>query len=86
MIIKFWVPKYGENESDAVEFESLYTDCRKDFHFLIAEKVAEYYYYDCDGCESVWPLTFEIVADGVNIGRWEVGREIKIDFSAGRVE
>ena len=70
MYVKYYLPDYMEGRGDAVELPKNYIGYSYE---QMAELAAEHFNYHRGGWESEWPITFAIIVNDVEVGRYEVG-------------
>lgn len=79
---RYYVPELGEDEDDASSFKSstaLRGDSHDDWRARdIAEDAAEHYFYNRDGWEDTWPVTFTVIG----VGTFSIDREDRPTFRA----
>lgn len=84
----YCVDELEEKIEDMFSFSSdLSIKCSSCFEQDVAEDAAEDYYYNCDGWEDTWPLTFFIFDEnGKDVGVFDIEKECSPIFCAQKEE
>jgi len=82
MEYKFLIRAHGEFIEDATVFESSYVETL----IYVAEDAATYFFENCDGWESEWPIIFSIFTmENKFIGDFEIELESTPVFTATKI-
>ncbi len=84
--MKYFMPDQDETIEDAVELLDRCRNIDSDIPSAFAENAAWYYYSECEGYLSEWPIVFAVVLNDDSVQKFSVSMSMDPTFSATRVK